>query len=189
MIYEDFIDLANRNITSHDKFMWNCYGDDAYSMDSWDGNYDGRSISMVYDLKGLTVYQMSVYDFKNNRAYRYFNPDYKDLYFAEVEKKSADDIAWYGDNEDINYIDLEEYDDFVEKASAIMQYQDYDTRVSIPIDLPEEELLVIFKMAHEADMTFNDFVAKILREKLDDESFIQKVKALRHKLEDIHGAI
>ena len=50
---------------------------------------------------------------------------------------------------------------------AIKAGEEYDTRVSIPIDLPEEELMVLFKMAHERDMTFNDFVEQVLREQLE----------------------
>jgi hypothetical protein len=50
---------------------------------------------------------------------------------------------------------------------AIVAGEEYDTRVSIPIDLPEAELMVLFKLAHEADMTFNDFVEQVLREQLE----------------------
>ena len=39
-----------------------------------------------------------------------------------------------------------------------------DNRVEILLDLSDQELLVLFKMAHEKDMTFNDFVEHVLRE-------------------------
>ena len=42
-----------------------------------------------------------------------------------------------------------------------------DNRVEVPLDFSDEELLVLFKMAHEADMTFNDFVEKALRDYLE----------------------
>ena len=42
-----------------------------------------------------------------------------------------------------------------------------DNRVEIPLDFSDEELLVLFKQAHEADMTFNDFVEKALRDYLE----------------------
>jgi hypothetical protein len=190
MNYEDFIDLAQRNITSHDKFMWNCYGDTAYTMDSWDGEQDGRSISMIYDLSGLHVYQMTVYDYKKKRAYRYFNTEYSKAFFDEVKERGVTDNAWSEDDGDVSYTDLESYDDFLEKATAIMNYEDYDTRISIPITLPDDELLMIFKLAHEADMTFNDFVEKILRDKMADIEYEKYLKTLANKnLKDIHGTI
>ena len=39
-----------------------------------------------------------------------------------------------------------------------------NNRVEIPLDFSDEELLVLFKQAHEADMTFNDFVEHALVE-------------------------
>ena len=42
-----------------------------------------------------------------------------------------------------------------------------DNRVEIPLDFSDEELLVLFKQAHEADMTFNNFVEKALRDYLE----------------------
>jgi hypothetical protein len=59
---------------------------------------------------------------------------------------------------------------------AIVAGEDYDTRVTIPLDFPEAELMVLFKQAHAADMTFNNFVEKVLREKLADEGFIERLK-------------
>jgi predicted HTH domain antitoxin len=42
-----------------------------------------------------------------------------------------------------------------------------DNRVAIPIDLPDEELLELFKQAHYRDMTFNAFVEEILKNAID----------------------
>jgi len=42
-----------------------------------------------------------------------------------------------------------------------------DNRVEIPLDFSDEELLVLFKQAHECDMTFNDFVEKALTDYLE----------------------
>ena len=42
-----------------------------------------------------------------------------------------------------------------------------DNRVEIPLDFSDAELLVLFKQAHEADMTFNDFVEKALKDYLE----------------------
>lgn len=42
-----------------------------------------------------------------------------------------------------------------------------DNRVEILLDLSDQELLVLFKMAHEKDMTFNNFVEQVLRDFLE----------------------
>ena len=54
-----------------------------------------------------------------------------------------------------------------------------DNRVEIPLDFSDEELLILFKQAHEADLTFNQFVEKALTEYLEritqDETLLNKL--------------
>ena len=111
--------------------------------------------SLIFDQKTQTVYEVQACDYKHNRAYRLINEDYKE--------ERRDDEAW----DDVKWIDLECDDDWIQKALAIVAGENYDTRVSIPIDLPEAELMVLFKMAHDRDMTFNDFIEEVLREQLE----------------------
>ena len=42
-----------------------------------------------------------------------------------------------------------------------------DNRVEVALDLTDAELLVLFKMAHEKDMTFNNFVEQVLQDFLE----------------------
>lgn len=42
----------------------------------------------------------------------------------------------------------------------------YDTRVKVPVDFSDEELLQYMKLAHDRDMTFNEFVEEALRHAL-----------------------
>ena len=37
-----------------------------------------------------------------------------------------------------------------------------DNKVEIPLDFSDEELLTLFKQAHELDLTFNEFVEQAL---------------------------
>ena len=58
-----------------------------------------------------------------------------------------------------------------------------DNRVEIPLDFSDEELLILFKQAHEADLTFNQFVEKALTEYLErmtkDETLLNKLDGSR----------
>jgi hypothetical protein len=161
---KEWMEVVEYRVTEGSTFQWQCYGDNAYSLDSWDGDHDGHSFTITFDTKTQNVYEVQAHDFKNQRAYRLVNPDFK--FERDVESANRNvslDEAW----DNVNYVDLESDDDWIQKALAIMAGEDYDTRVSIPIDLPEEELMILFKMAHERDMTFNDFVEQILREQLE----------------------
>jgi hypothetical protein len=156
----DFFELIDYRITEGSDYGWQCYGGLAHAIDSTADDY---SLTVIFDRDDQMVYEVHVCDYRNNRAYRMIDPDYEAAHTAEAQERGVDaDQAW----DEAKYVDLETAEDFVEKARAIIAGEDYDTRISIPIDLPEHELLELFKMAHARDMTFNDFVVEIVSEKI-----------------------
>jgi hypothetical protein len=158
---KEWMEVANYRITEGGDYF--AYGG-AYALTSWSGDQDGYSIEIIFSPRTQEVYEVQACDYKHNRAYRLVHGDYRD--------EKLNDEAW----DDVNWVDLESDDDWIQKALSIVAGEDYDTRVTIPLDLPEAELMVLFKAAHEADMTFNDFVEKILREKLADAGFVERLK-------------
>jgi N-acetylglutamate synthase/N-acetylornithine aminotransferase len=84
-------------------------------------------------------------------------------YRAELANRGFDDCAW----DDVNWTDLEVDDDFIQKALAIKAGETYDTRISVPLDLSDADMLKYMTMAHERDMKFNDFVEQALREAIE----------------------
>jgi len=46
-----------------------------------------------------------------------------------------------------------------------------DNKVEIQLNLSDAELLALFKLAHQADMTFNNFVEHVLREYLEQMEY------------------
>jgi len=161
---KEWMEVVEYRITEGSTFMWQCYGDNAYSLDSWNNDQDGNSFTITFDTKTQVVYEVLSHDYKNQRAYRLTNPDFKSARDTESTGRSVSlNEAW----DEVNYVDLEVDDDWFQKALAIIAGEVYDTRVSVPIDLSDAELMVLFKLAHEADMTFNDYVVQILREQLE----------------------
>lgn len=163
LILRDFLEVVNYRITEGDRYGWNCYGPNAYTMDSWNGHHDGHSLSIVFDTATQTVYEMSACDYKHNRAYRWINPEYRDAYSNEAKNHSSNmKQAW----DDVNFVDLEMIDDLLEKCDAIVNDRSYDTRVQVPIELNDSDMLHLFKMAHERDITLNQLVENLLREEI-----------------------
>ena len=159
------MEIIDYKITEGSGYGWQCYGTDAYRLDSWNGSHDGHSVSIVFDTKTQEVYEVSAYDYRNERAYRLINPDYKSAHEDEASGRGVDiNQAW----DDVNYVDLDVDDDFIQKALAIVAEEDYDTRVSVPVDFTDQELLTYMKMAHDRDMTFNQFVEEALRAAIDE---------------------
>ena len=163
---KEFMEVANYRITEGGDYF--AYGG-AYALTSWNGDQDGYSIEIIFSPRTQEVYEVQACDYKHQRAYRLVHGDYWD--------EKLDKEAW----DNVNWVDLESDDDWFQKALSIVAGEDYDSRVSIPIDLPDRELMALFKAAHEADMTFNDFVEQVLREKLADEGFVNLLKNDKEK--------
>jgi hypothetical protein len=161
---KEWMELVDYRITEGSTYGWRCFGDDVYQLDSWNGDQEGHSFTITFDTKTQEIYQVEAHDFRNGRAYRMINPDHASAHAKETTDRGVEDEAW----EDVNYVDLEADDDFMQKAMAIAAGEDYDTRVSVPLDFTDEELLKYMKLAHERDMTFNQFVEEALREAIED---------------------
>ena len=157
---KDFMEAVNYRITEGSEYCWQCYGPNAYSLDYWNQEQDGHTVSIVFDTRTHEVYEACAYDYSRERAYRLINPAYKQEHASEAESRDVDiNQAW----DDVNYIDLETDEDFLEKARAIVSGEDYDTRVQIPVNFTDEELLRYMTLAHERDITFNQLVEEALR--------------------------
>lgn len=160
------MEIADYKITEGSDYQWQSYGHDAYMLDSWNGEQDGHSFTVIFDTKTQTVYEVQAHDYINQRAYRMINPDFQKKNKKEARKRGVDrDMAW----DDVNYVDLEVDDDFIQKCLSIKSGENYDTRVEVPVDFSDEELLQYMKMAHDMDLTFNQFVELALREAIARE--------------------
>lgn len=156
---KEFMEVVDYRITEGSSYQWQCFGSNAYGLDSWNGDYDGYSFTIIFDTRTQEVYEVQAHDYRNNRAYRLINPEYVDEHKAEARSREVNiNEAW----ENVNYVDLEVDDDWIQKALAIKDGENYDTRVSVPLDLDDSELFVLMKMAHERDLTLNEFVEEIL---------------------------
>jgi hypothetical protein len=164
---KEWMELVDYKITEGSEFLWGCYGPNAYTLDSWNGVHGkgGYSFSITFSTKTQKVYEVSVCDYTNDRAYRMINPKHQEKHRKEANARDVSmNEAW----DDVQYVDLDVIDDFIQKALAIKANEPYDTRVSVPVDFTDEELLKYMKIAHDRDMTFNQLVEEALRAAIDD---------------------
>ena len=154
------MELVDYKITEGSDYwpQGNFDGKNLYLLSSWNGDQDGWSFSIGFDPTDQRVYVVEACDYKRKRAYRMSDPD------LTLSKE-----AW----DDVDYVDLEIDEDFVAKAKWIKTDQDYDTRVSVPLELPDDAMFELMKQAHEQDITLNELVENILRKFVDQE----KIKA------------
>ncbi len=179
---KQWMETVDYRITEGSQFCWNCFGDNAYTLDSWDGNQDGATLTITFDTQTQEVYEVQAHDYRNERSYRMINPDYAKVFDDEMKRRNIDDFAW----DEVKFTDLETDEDWLEKARAIFLGKEYDDRITIPLDIPDGELLKIMLAAHERDMTFNQFVEEALKHAIDEfrrDPEGAKAKALKWKAE------
>ena len=158
-------EVLGHRITGGSEYQWNCYPNGRYL----DYESDFAHVSILYSTVDQTVYQAEVsvkreaWD-EDKKPYRWLNPDYKDALYKESKKRKVDtDIAW----DDVKWIDLEMAEDFLEKATAIFNGEEYDTRVKIEFDLDDSSILKLATEAHKRDITLNKMIEIILQEVID----------------------
>ena len=164
---KEWMELVDYKITEGSNYCWDCYGPYSHTLDSWNGVHGkgGYSFSIIFSTKSQKVYEVSMCDYTNNRAYRMINPKFQEKHRKEAESKSVlANQAW----DDVNYVDLDVDDDFIQKALSIKAGEDYDTRVQVEVDIPDEDLLQYMKIAHERDITFNQLVEEALRHAISE---------------------
>ena len=159
-------EAMNHRITSGSEYNWQCFPDARFL----DYESDFAHVSVLYSTVDQTVYQAEVsvkreaWD-EDKKPYRWLNPDYKDSLYKESEKRQVDtDIAW----DDVKWIDLEMEEDFLEKATAIFNGEECDTRVKIEFDLDDRSILQLATEAHKRDITLNKMIEIILQEVIDN---------------------
>lgn len=164
---KEWMELVGYRITEGSDYGWQCYGPNVYQLDSWNGEQDGHSFSIIFDTRDQTVYEVQAHDYVHNRAYRMINEDYAKKMKKEAKRRDVDrNEAW----DEVNYVDLEVDDDFIQKCLAIREGEDYDTRVVVPLDLDNDLMFDLMKMAHEKDITLNQMVEEVLRRVIDEKT-------------------
>ena len=172
---KEWMEIVDYKITEGSDFGWQCYGKDVHMLDSWNGEQDGHSFTVIFDTKTQTVYEVQAHDYVHNRAYRMINPDFQKKAKKEARKRDVNkNMAW----DDVDYVDLEVADDFIQKCLAIRAGEDYDTRVSVPLELDDDILFDLMKMAHEQDITLNQMVEQLLRRVIDADDLLRELNEL-----------
>jgi hypothetical protein len=174
---KEWMELVDYRITEGGEYGWGCYGRNSYQLSSWNGLHDkgGWSFNIVFSTKTQKVYEVAVCDYTNNRAYRMIAENKRAKHIKEAKARNVNlNEAW----DDVEYVDLEIDDDFIQKCLAIRAGEEYSTDVSIPLDLPDDLLMFAFKSAHAENMTFNDWMNRMLK------SFVDKVEKGEYNKED-----
>ena len=148
--------LSNR-ITGGSEYQWKCYPNARYL----DYETDCGHASVIFNTETQEIYEATV-ETKDSedRPYRWLNEYTKQVMFEESDSRGVDRYsAW----DDVHWTDLETAEDYLEKAKAILNGDEFDTRIEVPIELSDADFMALARMAHERDITFNEMVCEILK--------------------------
>lgn len=102
----------------------------------------------------------------------YYNDPMDSFVYATVYDEKAKNKYGIGEKDDFEQegptIELEVFEDFIEKAKAILAGEPYDDRIIVPINMTDEEFLLIAKAAHKCDVTINDFIINAMQQYLEN---------------------
>ena len=166
---KDWFEVTEYKITEGSEYGWRCYGDTPFRLTScagWKEGVEGPCAEVIFDTKNQRVFEVTVSDNKHNRFYRWIDPDFVDAYHTEAESRGVDAKKVF---DNYTFVDLEVAEEIIEKTRCIMAGLPYDTRVQVPIELEDEEIFYLMKLAHKYDVTLNQFVEKILTEAINKE--------------------
>jgi hypothetical protein len=163
---KDFLETIDYKITEGSEYGWKCYGENTHRIERQTGDHMGNTVTCVFDTKEHFVYEMEAWDNANDRVYRWIHPDYIKAYKKACKKH---DVKFENAFDNVNFTDLDVEADILEKARAISNEEEYDTRIQMAVDFTDEDMLQYMKLAHQLDITFNELVERALREAIDFE--------------------
>ena len=151
---KDFMECTQYRITEGAQYQWEIFGPDAYCLDYWNGSHDnGVDINCVFDTKTQFVYEFQAWDYARGKEYRWIHPGYIEGYVAEAGRRRVNYRQSFDDKE---FIDLDMAEDILEKASAIVAGEDYDTRILVPLELADEEWTTAIEQGWDRERGFHE---------------------------------
>lgn len=153
---EQAINIGKYNVSGGSEYLWRCFGPDVRYLDF---NVPGinKHYGLLFDTKTQTVYRASVGDEHSN--YCIIHPEYIEAYEYECASRGVEPYTAYDEE---CYTNLLAVDDFVEKASAIIEGREHDTRIMLELKLKDIELLALCLDAHSKDITLNQLMEQII---------------------------
>lgn len=163
----EFVQAIEYKITGGSEYQWDCFGHNARYLDCDDceGATGTYSVNAIFDSLTQQVYAIEAWDYANNREYRWIDPEFQKDFRKECKKRNVNKNE---SSDGRNYIDLDVVEDILEKSNALVNGIEYDTRVKVPVDFSDEDLLQYMKLAHEMDITFNELVERAVRAAIEE---------------------
>lgn len=157
-VIEKWMKAVQFNVSEGWTYGWDCFSKDTHALSATSNDWES---TLIFDRTTKEVFLCEVLDMKNARSYRYFfTEEHQKAHKAYIERLSRafKDV----DYNDKPWITLDVEEDFFDKLTAIVKGEEYDARVEMPLNLTDEEFLLVAKQAHQLDITINQYIERVL---------------------------
>jgi hypothetical protein len=161
MNLKDVNDALDHKIVGGSEYQWHCYPEARYM----DYESEHAHACVLFSTETQVIYSAEINDKVNkHKPYRWLNPFYKDAYLAEAKQRGVNpNQAW----DDTEWYDLEVPEDWLEKANAIFNGEEFDSRIQMQVDLEDDLILQLAVEAHKRDITLNKMMEIVLQTAID----------------------
>lgn len=174
--FEELLKAANCKIINGSEFLWKCFGRNVYTIDLNVGKNGlcGNGMSIIFDTQNQMVYCVEC--FSETHAFRWVHSEYADAYFNEHTMNGADPKYAF---DNTKWIDVTDANTFLHIVKLIVNDEDCSIFISeendddldikneedeiVTLNLEKDLIADLAIMAHNSNMTLNDFINEILR--------------------------
>jgi hypothetical protein len=167
---KQFLEATQYRITGGSEFQWSCYGSNAQYVDT--SICESFYASAIIDRETQRVYEVHISDDEDNHLpFRWIDPEFLEAHKKEAKLRNIDHKRFVDDK---TWADTDTFEDIIEKVRAIYAGEEYDARVVMQIDMPDDLFSLCAKAAHERDITFNQFIAKALEAAIEEAKRLEQ---------------
>ena len=172
MKIDELLKIAKYQIVESTPYEWECFGSNARFLDL-DTPASKMNIVSIFDTETEELYSLELYDYGRGHFYRWIAEAKLDAVIAEHAERDFDFGVAFDDQ---TYTDVI-LEDIVEKITHIYAGREYDTRIMVPVNLPDDALNILEGIAAAQGINLDELTDSVLRDAIEQ----QKVLATQPK--------
>jgi hypothetical protein len=167
MKIDELLKVAKYQIIESTPYEWECFGSNVRFLDL-DTPASNMNVVCVFDTETEELYSLELYDYERGHFYRWIAEDKLDAVIAEHAEYDFDFTVAFDDQ---TYTDVI-LEDIVEKITHIYAGREYDTRIMVPVNLPDKSLDLLEEIAAAQAITLDELTDSILRDAIEQQKVL-----------------
>lgn len=162
------LEKAHYKVSEGSAFLWTCFGQNCRNIVCSDEDLDVE-MDVVYDCLTAEVYTASI-SFsarENMRVYRWINPTYQEAYFNEYFERDLDPRQYV---DDIQYMECEIEDDFVNKVTDAFETGTTDNTIVVSLELDSTSEMLTIEALGDTNGSLEQLVEVALQDAVNKAS-------------------